>query len=67
MATLKKIQAGEYQSQDGRFLVRSNYDPSGAPHCRTSRANAGWTVTNRMTGLRVRCWTLAECRELLSK
>lgn len=64
---LKKIEAGRYETTDGRFEIRDTYDPSGAPWVRAGRAGTQhWLVIDRKDGQSLRDFTLSRCRERIA-
>jgi hypothetical protein len=60
--SLKRVQAGQYTSEDGRFEVRNTKDGSGAPHVRHGIGHPHWLVRDTETGRLYRCFTLADVR-----
>jgi hypothetical protein len=61
--TLKRIEAGQYTSEDGRFEIRNTKDASGAPHVRYGRGYPHWLIRDTETDRLYRCFTLQDVRD----
>jgi len=64
MTKLTRKSAGHYESQDGRWVIKDKYDPSGPAHVREGRnSSIRWCCRDTKLNTVHYNSTLSECRE----